>query len=490
MTVAATSFRLIVLEFSGLGTGPTTDKVTASNGTSKTVSTGATGVLTSATDLVIATGFYTSQTSPAISAIGNPINSYTGKPTGNGVYVNTGGQGKAHSGAYLIPGATTTTLTSWTITDTGTSYRYATSIVALTPGSGTIADTLNAGSTTFIVTGKAGTPLVAANAGSTTVITGKAGTPLVAATLSLGTNAYAITGDAASFKSAFKPSLGAYAVTGDAGTVQIASKLSLSPATYVITGDSIVAHPGFIFSISPSTYVLTGSAGGFEQTAKGDSGAYSITGNIIKLAQKTALTAGSYSVTGDAGKPLIALIETHASGLYSISGSAAKTLAAMLISASPAAYSIAGKLITVLQETGVDPGTYVVSGDAAKFAIGGGIQITFDAAAGSYSISGDDATLLMELVWIATNGAFSLMGNNAALGTFHYVSPFDFFGGGAPPEKKYRKRMLTEKEKDMKRKYDRLVWEAQHPEARPKDRHGKWTGPWNYRMPKSVAIGE
>ena len=200
---------------------------------------------------------------------------------------------------------------------------------------------------------------------------------------------------------------GTYSITGQTADVLRSKLITANNGTYAVTGqDATVTY-------TPVT--------GYEITA--DAGSYSVTGQdaTITYLQNFPIAAdfGTYSLTGQTADILKSRILTAENGTYSVSGQNATFT-----------YGIPPRMARLLMEDGFDllqeddsylliePLDYIVEGAAGSYTVTGqaatlsrSYEIT--ATHGTYAVSGQDATLSRSYDIAASNGTYSVTGQTA-----------------------------------------------------------------------------
>jgi hypothetical protein len=257
--------------------------------------------------------------------------------------------------------------------------------------------------------------------------------------------AYALAGSAASLVATIvAPVLdsapGAYSVTGASATTTKAVNLDSAPGAYSVTGSPAALAFAFTLPASPTAFTLAGAAASVthEYINNGTpAAAYSITGAAATALREVTLGASpaSFIVTGAPATAIRDVSGTTSPGAYSVTGATAS--ANLTSTATPGAYSVAGAAADLsAQIIGFIflPGEYLVTGfetvvyrgdavlaDAGLFTYTGadaGFARTYSVLgfpAGTYSITGADATTAKSSILSASPTSFTVTGAAANL---------------------------------------------------------------------------
>lgn len=254
----------------------------------------------------------------------------------------------------------------------------------------------------YAVTGTAATltwsnsRILAANSGSYTI--SSPGATLIY-TFPGDIGEYLITGTAATLRrgKGLVAQTRSYAISpGPAVNLKWAHKFPSNPGSYAITGGiatlAYSSNTAKVIVASQGTYTVTGQAAGLSSTTRriaADSGSYAITGIAAGLTNQ--FMPGAYLVTGTAAALRRTIIMAAAEGVYAIAGSAAGLNNVVeVVQGETGHYVIAGFSIPILARRYLvaEQGLYITTGADVFLRA---TRIT--ASAGSYAITGSDATL-------------------------------------------------------------------------------------------------
>jgi hypothetical protein len=216
--------------------------------------------------------------------------------------------------------------------------------------------------------------------------------------------------------------------------------LTAEQGTYTVTGQDATLQGGVRWG--PASLPHIGSilqAQAVQYTLAADYGTYTVTGQDAGSLRTYAVAAnfGEYVLSGQAGilyapgaqggdagpLPHIGLMlapDTTAytltcdTGIYFVFGSDA--LADFEVTAEQGSYTVTGQDATLLKTTimQAETGTYTVSGQDALFEIGGTDRV-MPAEYGTYAITGNDATLAPAYALSCEHGFYALLGQAASL---------------------------------------------------------------------------
>lgn len=273
-----------ITEFSGLVTSSSIDQQTSnSNALSTTPSSGTTGTLSQADELVIA----------VLSLPGIDTDASIDVPATTGytnIHVEQDAQNfMGHSSDYKIVAATTAVSAAWGTTDNAP---WSAKIATFKAAGGAFTLTADPGS--YTITGTAASLLfgrkLVADAGSYSV-TGTAAALLRAGLLSADAGVYAISGSDATLtysgagNKVLTADPGVYTVTGTDASLLADRLLTAGEGTYAITGQVAQALFGRLLAAEAGSYVITGTDAAFLRTyvLTAESGTYSVNGQTVNL---------------------------------------------------------------------------------------------------------------------------------------------------------------------------------------------------------------
>ena len=212
---------------------------------------------------------------------------------------------------------------------------------------------------------------------------------------------------------------GTYGITGGPATELADRMVNAASGAYTLTGFLTGLSRGYFVNAAPGTYSITGSALTelADRMVNAAPGAYTITGAAATFLRGLLLNAGigSYSITGTDLTNLAARLCSADPGTYSLSGQNLTALADRVLSLAAGSYTITGQPTTLLafRVLATEAGGYAIVGlDAGLIytPIGG---ISFNAEAGSYSITSSDASLFRGFFLNAESGVYVVSGVDA-----------------------------------------------------------------------------
>jgi len=363
--------------------------------------------------------------------------------------------GDTGDNVYLQAGRTldATTAGSYSVTGTDATFLYGYSVDATT-GSYSVAGTaasllhnhvIDATSGAYAITGtdatlQIGYVIDATTAGSY-AINGTAASLLHGFLIDATTSSYTVTGtDATLTRAGGNKTIdalgGAYTISGTDATLEHGFVVSATSGSYTISGVDALLEQSRTVTATAGSYTITGTAAsllhGYEVSAA--NGSYAISGTAASLLHDFLIdaTSGSYTVTGtdavldwsgSTGKTLVA-----SGGSYAITGTVATLEQTRTLVASGGSYTVTGTaagLSITARVVAASSGSYAVDGPSDAFGpgFGSGMQHgtallydrLIDATAGSYAITGTDASLYTGKTLAAASGAYSVNGTDVSL---------------------------------------------------------------------------
>ena len=222
---------------------------------------------------------------------------------------------------------------------------------------------------------------------------------------------------------------GSYTATGQTATLLHSSVLTADSGTYAVTGQTASLLQGFLLTADSGTYALTGQTATVDYvpisgyTVTADSGTYTVTGQTATILREVKLSAdaGSYAVTGEAvtfsyGVPprMAWLLQEDGFAILQEDGSYLITEPIeYIVEAAYGTYSLTGQTATLTQGFLItaDSGTYALTGQVATVEK----DSILTADAGSYAVTGQAAEILRGYALAADSGSYAVTGQAATV---------------------------------------------------------------------------
>jgi hypothetical protein len=262
-------------------------------------------------------------------------------------------------------------------------------------------------------------------------------------TLTAEQGAYSITGQDAGVGATrlLTSAQGSYSITGQDAGLNAGYTLACAQGSYSVTGQDASPEVGYAVTAAQGSYTITGQDAALDYAGAADlwgPGPLPHIGSVLGGADTFTLTAeqGSYSVTGQDATSSRNYVLAANFGAYALAGKAGILSASAASAGDPAPlphlglllgpastrtltadagiYSITGSDALADFELDSDQGTYTLTGQDAALRK----TTIMSCAAGSYAISGQDATFVIgstARVMSADYGAYAITGSNATL---------------------------------------------------------------------------